>query len=59
MDMPDLGDMVITNWIADWNKPDPGQDGIAEYRIVCEMIGDKSVRSFQPIMGREAKMKRG
>jgi protein-tyrosine-phosphatase len=41
MHVPDLGDMVIANWIVDWDKPDPAQGGIAEYRRVRERIGDE------------------
>jgi arsenate reductase (thioredoxin) len=47
MDVPDLGDMVIAKWIADWDIPDPAQGGAAEYRKVREMIANK-IRSELP-----------
>src|SRR2546429_7235083 len=38
MDVPDLGDMVIAKWTADWDIPDPAHGAAAEYRNIRQMI---------------------
>src|SRR5215217_6702580 len=41
MDVPELGDMVTSKWIVDWDIPDPAQGGAAEYRKIREMLANK------------------
>jgi protein-tyrosine-phosphatase len=56
MDVPDLGDMVMAKWIADWDIPDPAQGGIAEYRKIRKTIADK-IRAELPQLLIHAKRK--
>ena len=58
MDVPDLGDMVIAKWIADWDIPDPAQGGAAKYRKIRQMIVAKIQTELPRLLMQQRKKKR-
>ena len=58
MGVPDLGDMVIAKWIADWDIPDPAQGGAAEYRKIRQMIVAKIQTELPRLLMQQRKKKR-